>query len=142
MDQDVAASKLQALRRCTQRVAERLPRTAEQLATDPDAQDIISVNLQRAVQLCVDLALMIIADRALLPPANMGEAFSRLAEPGWISADVERAMRSAVGFRNISVHEYRRLDWLLVHHLVTDHLDDFQRFAGQLIAAGVIPLEK
>lgn len=133
MDQDIAASKLQALRRCTQRVAERLPPAPERLAADPDAQDIISVNLQRAVQLCVDLALMIIADRALLPP-------SRLAAQGWISADVERAMRSAVGFRNISVHEYRRLDWMLVHGLVSDHLDDFQRFAGQLVAAGVIPL--
>ena len=55
MDREVIEHKLESLRRCLQRVAEKCPSNPDKLGQDPDLQDIVTLNLSRAVQLCVDL---------------------------------------------------------------------------------------
>lgn len=51
MDRQVIAEKLESLRRSIKRVDERRPPSVEALLVDVDAQDILSVNLTRAVPL-------------------------------------------------------------------------------------------
>ena len=53
MDADILRAKLESLARCIKRIEGRRPVSAKALADDLDAQDIISLNLERAVQLCV-----------------------------------------------------------------------------------------
>ena len=52
MDREVIAQKLESLRHCLQRVETRCPADAQTLATDADLQDIVALNLSRAVQVC------------------------------------------------------------------------------------------
>ncbi|MEO8464164.1 MAG: HepT-like ribonuclease domain-containing protein [Gammaproteobacteria bacterium] len=80
---------------------ERPAATADALRADPDRQDILSLNITRAVQLCVDLA--------------MGDAFDLLAAEGVISVALCKRMRGAVGFCNIAVPSYQAIDWDIVH---------------------------
>ncbi|EQD58013.1 protein containing DUF86 [mine drainage metagenome] len=94
-----------------------------------DAQDIVAVNLTRAVQLCVDIASHWIAASGLPAPQTMGEAFARLADAGVLDAGLAQRLRGAVGFRNVAVHSYRAIDWQIVHTIVQRHLDDFGAFA-------------
>ncbi|MBC7624408.1 MAG: DUF86 domain-containing protein [Aeromicrobium sp.] len=52
--------------------------------------------------------------------------------------DSELALKlvSAVGFRNISVHEYAEVDWRIVIGVATTGLDDlraFGRWAAELV---------
>ncbi|WP_018860828.1 MULTISPECIES: hypothetical protein [unclassified Thioalkalivibrio] len=49
MDPRVVEQKLETLRYCVNRVNQRCSATAEELARDPDTQDIIALNLSRAV---------------------------------------------------------------------------------------------
>lgn len=56
MDKLILAEKLEALRRCVHRVEARRTAAVAALEVDVDAQDILSLNLTRAVQLCVDVA--------------------------------------------------------------------------------------
>jgi len=49
MDRDLIEAKLESLRRCVERIASKTSASADQLAGDPDSQDIIALNLQRAV---------------------------------------------------------------------------------------------
>ena len=49
MDQSLIEEKLEALQRCIRRIEEKRPSAAKILATDSDLQDIISLNLTRAV---------------------------------------------------------------------------------------------
>lgn len=51
MDREVIEQKLESLRRCLQRIKEKSPPSPETLAGDPDLQDILTLNLTRAVQL-------------------------------------------------------------------------------------------
>ena len=124
--------KLLSLKRCIDRVKITLPASASALNADIDAQDIISLNLQRAVQLCVDLAYSQIANAKLKVPDTMAAAFATLGDADLLPDDVVASMQSAVGFRNLSVHQYDEVDWDIVYAICTKHLADFQRFAAAL----------
>jgi uncharacterized protein YutE (UPF0331/DUF86 family) len=39
-----------------------------------------------------------------------------------------------VGFRNVAIHDYRRLDLDIVKSIVTSRLDDFLAFTSTLLA--------
>jgi uncharacterized protein YutE (UPF0331/DUF86 family) len=55
MDREVIEQKLESLRHCVRRIESRCPADAQTLASDPDLQDIVALNLSRAVQVCVDI---------------------------------------------------------------------------------------
>jgi hypothetical protein len=67
----VIFDKLESLRRCVQRVEDKRPDDPEVLLTDWDLQDILSLNLMRAVHLCVDVAAHVIASLDAPPPDTM-----------------------------------------------------------------------
>ena len=130
MDQQLVAQKLESLRRCIQRVESRLPDNLNALLADLDAQDIISLNLTRAVQLCVDIASHWLAEHPdATAPKTMAQAFEALAQSGVIDADLAARMRKSVGFRNVMAHNYDDINWAIVYAICTKHLGDFRTFA-------------
>lgn len=129
MDRAVVGRKLEALRHCVQRLRMRRAASAELLAADADLQDVLVLNLSRAVQLCVDIAAHLLSDTTQPIPRTMGETFVRLADAGLIDADLAQRLRRAVGFRNLAVHQYEVIDWTIVQALTGEPLADFDRFA-------------
>jgi uncharacterized protein YutE (UPF0331/DUF86 family) len=99
MDRSLVEAKLESLRRCVERIAAKTPSSADQLAQNPDLQDIIALNLQRAVQLSVDLATHLIAETDARPPSTMTENFEVLKNLQLISPALSERMTKAVGFR-------------------------------------------
>ncbi len=132
MDRKVIDEKLESLRRCVERIRSRCPEDPSLLVSDPDLQDIVSLNLTRAVQIGVDIAAVVISDSPLAAPDTMGEAFEALAELAVIDDELAARMKAAVGFRNIVIHSYQSIDWKIVHRLCTESLDDFQRLAADV----------
>ena len=128
MDRDVVTAKLESLRRCVERVRTRTPESAEELSASCDAQDIVCLNLERAVQACVDIAAHIVSDSECAVPDTMAGTFDALERQGVLSRELAERMRRAVGFRNISVHAYQTLDWEIVHSIATTRLGDFVEF--------------
>ncbi len=129
MDKSVVLSKLDSLSRCISRVEQKRPVRKADLAQDIDSQDIIMVNLQRAVQLCVDIGAIILSELDRPAPATMSEIFEELYDSGVIGHELTVDMRRSVGFRNIAVHAYRRIDWDIVWVIISEHLDQFRRYA-------------
>lgn len=134
MNEQILFSKLSSLKRCVDRIEIKTPSTPAQLLADVDSQDIIALNLQRAVQLCVDIASHIVADLNVRPPMTMAESFDCLHQAGILSPGLLNRMKKSVGFRNIAVHDYFAIDWNIVHALCTTHLDDFRHFAQEIMA--------
>ena len=128
----VILAKLDSLHRCLSRIESKIPESVKELEDDLDRQDIITLNLTRAVQICVDIATHIIADFDTPPPSSMSQSFDRLHQLKVISADTGERMKKAVGFRNVSVHEYQSIDWLIVFRIINEHLGDFKDFAKQV----------
>ncbi|MEI8141199.1 MAG: DUF86 domain-containing protein [bacterium] len=135
MDKDVLMNKLESLRRCVQRVQDKAPVSSDLLKGDYDLQDIIVLNLERAVQTCVDIGLHIISDLEIPVPDTMAETFKSLNRAGYLDDLATERMTKAVGFRNTAVHAYQEMDWEIVYRIITEHLDDFRDFSRQIIKA-------
>ena len=132
MDKQLIEEKLESLRRSISRVDEKYLASKDSLLTDLDAQDVITLNLTRAVQLSVDIAAHIVSESNLTPPSTMAESFSKLNELSIINDDLEKKMIKAVGFRNVAVHNYEAIDWNIVKSICEHHLDDFKQFAKMI----------
>lgn len=133
MDKDVVLNKLESLRRCLQRVQDKTPGSADLLVEDVDLQDIIALNLERAIQTSVDIGLHIISDLEVPVPETMAQTFDVLKKTGCLEAATAERMAKSVGFRNTAVHAYQEIDWDIVYCIITEHLDDFRDFARQII---------
>ncbi len=135
MDQLIIEQKIESLRRCLQRIAEKTPSDVDALARDPDLQDILVLNLTRAVQLCVDIGSHSISATDEPAPTTMGGVFVTLERLGVISTATADAMRKAVGFRNVAVHNYEAINWDIVFAICSKFLPDFQRFVTEVSSA-------
>ncbi len=134
MDCGVVDRKLEALHLALGRVRARRGATPEELAGDADRQDVVVLNLSRAVQLCVDVSMHLLVASGQPAPVTMGDAFAGLASKGVLTQDLAQKLRRAVGFRNIAVHNYGAMDWQLVHALASDgHLQDFEAFTAAVL---------
>lgn len=133
MDRLIVQKKLESLRRCLARVRDKQPASVVELTADLDLQDVLVLNLTRAVQVCVDIGAHMATDSNLPPPDTMGETFDHLAQAGLIDTELAGRMKKAVGFRNVAVHAYEAVDWHIVYAIVTHHLDDFESF-GRAVA--------
>ncbi len=135
MDKDVVLNKLESLRRCITRVQDKTPASPDLLSKDYDLQDIIVLNLERAVQACVDIGLHITSDLEVPVPDTMAETFINLNRAGILDVLTAERMTKAVGFRNTAVHAYQEMDWGIVYRIITEHLDDFRDFSRQIMKA-------
>lgn len=133
MDKDIVLNKLESLRRCIQRIQDKTPASANLLVEDYDLQDIIALNLERAIQTCVDIGLHIISDLEVSVPETMAQTFEVLKKVGCLDAATAECMAKSVGFRNTAVHAYQEIDWDIVYRIITEHLDDFRAFAQQTL---------
>lgn len=96
MDKDVVNRKMESLRRCIARIRSKMPITREALRSNYDLQDIIALNLERAVQICVDIAAHVISETEMPPPSTMAEGFERLAELQVLPPQLADSLQKAV----------------------------------------------
>ncbi len=128
--------KLESLRKHLHRIETKCSTDAYTLVADIDLQDIIALNLSRAVQICVDIGAHLIASMETLPPDTMGQRFDVLAQEGVPNNVLATNLIKAVGFQNIAVHNYESIYWIIVHHIVRHHLADFIEFAKVVALKG------
>lgn len=134
MDPEILKAKLESLSRCIGRIEGRRPASPAELVADLDAQDIITVNLERAVQLCVDAGSHLLLGTDSPSPDSMAGVFITLGTIGILTESLAQRMAKAAGFRNIAVHQYHSIDWDIVYSIVTSHLGDFREFAAAVLA--------
>nr|WP_255723661.1 DUF86 domain-containing protein [Sporosarcina sp. ACRSL] len=73
-------------------------------------QDSIVLNIQRACEASIDLAMHVVSERKLGVPKTSREAFKLLHEADLIDQNLSKTLMNTVGFRNIAVHEYQALE--------------------------------
>jgi uncharacterized protein YutE (UPF0331/DUF86 family) len=123
---DVILNKAAIIERCVARVREVHAGDDANLIEDPTRQDSILLNLQRACEASIELAMHVVRKRRLGLPQESREAFVLLEQAGLLSPDLARAMRAMVGFRNVAVHNYRELDLAIVSSIIRERLPDFE----------------
>lgn len=130
---DIVLNKAEIIERALARVHDTYTRHRQGLEQSFDAQDVILLNLQRACEASIDLAMHVVRMRGLGLPKDSKSAFSLLAQAQEISAQRADNLKKMTGFRNIAVHDYRELDWAIVRSIIETHCDDLGVFASEMV---------
>ena len=97
-------------------------------------QDAILLNLQRSCELCIDIANIAVKENKLGLPCSSKESFILLKEAGIIDQDLCKKLSNMVGFRNILVHSYEKMNLELMEKIIsTNKLQDLVEFANIII---------
>jgi len=131
MIDDVAINKAAIIRRCLARVREEFRDDPARLE-DFTIQDSVVLNLLRACEAAIDLAMHAVAEARLGIPQSSRDAFDLLQASGRLTEASASAMKNMVGFRNIGVHAYQELSLPLLEAILARHLDDFERYLAEL----------
>jgi uncharacterized protein YutE (UPF0331/DUF86 family) len=128
MSDDVLLNKIGIIQNCLKRISEEYLGHENEFDFNNTKQDSVILNLQRACEAALDLGTRIIRLKQLGLPQQSREVFSILEKNKLISPKISQSMQSMVGFRNIAVHDYQKLNLAIVHAILENHLTDFQEF--------------
>ena len=96
----------------------------------PEASFVVrAATIAAFMMLTSAVAAHVIASSSSPAPDTMSDAFDVLAREGVIQPALAERLKQAVGFRNIAVHQYKRIDWAIVHGIARTRLGDFAEFA-------------
>ena len=131
MPDDVVIQKLASIDRCLRAIRDYLGGDLSKLQ-EPIVLDAVVLNLQRACEQAIDAACREVSRRGLGVPTDSADAFTLLERERLLSPEVAERMRRMVGFRNVAIHEYRKLDPTVVRTVVEHRLGDFVALCREL----------
>ncbi|MFJ7931614.1 DUF86 domain-containing protein [Peribacillus sp. NPDC096448] len=132
MKNDVILNKISVIERCMNRVKVVYENNPENLK-DYTKQDSIILNIQRACEASIDLAMHIVAEQKLGLPQTSRDAFDMLHGALIIDEITVKRLKAMVGFRNIAVHDYQTVNIDILQQIVTNHLEDFTDYTKQIL---------
>lgn len=133
MVSDVILNKITVIERYYARIKDVYAGDPDNL-TDFTKQDSIVLNIQRACEACIDLAMHVSAEKKFGIPQKSREVFELLHANKVILEETATNMKSMVGFRNIAVHDYQAINTIILKEIIEHHLDDFKSFTKQILA--------
>jgi uncharacterized protein YutE (UPF0331/DUF86 family) len=133
MADDVLINKAASIERSVARAREEYAKDPASFATDYTRQDAAILNIQRACEAALDMGQHLIRREGLGVPQSARDVFELLAQGGWVTADLATALKHMVGYRNIAVHEYQRLQLPITVAVITRHLDDFLAYTSAVL---------
>ena len=133
MASDVLLNKVATIERCLARVESEYQGHEDELESNYTRQDSIILNLQRACEASIDAAMHLVRVNKLGVPQESRDAFDMLAEAGVINAILCERLKAMVGFRNVAVHDYRKLNLEVVRKIIHEHLGDFREFGRTVL---------
>lgn len=100
---------------------------------DWKTQRIVERTLQIMIELCIDIANHLVSDKGMRLPTGYADTFKVLMEEKIIGKDLFKIMEKMAKFRNIIVHQYEKIDHVIVVSILHKNLGDFERFKKAII---------
>lgn len=129
MPDDVIVAKAEIIERCIKRAREELAASPD-FASDYTRQDAAILNVERACEAAIDGMNRIVKLRGLGAPASTRDGYDRLVRAGVIEQSLADRLMRMVAFRNLAVHQYRKLDLAIVRAVIEKSLDDLLEFSA------------
>ena len=123
--------KISFIERYKKRVLDVYAQNPENLK-DFIKQDSIILNIQRAIEACVFLAMYIVSQERLGLPQTTQEAFDMLQSNSIIDEEIANRMKAMVDFRNIAIRDYQDIDLNILQQIIDKHIEDFTSFTKQI----------
>ncbi|QHS23988.1 DUF86 domain-containing protein [Virgibacillus sp. MSP4-1] len=133
MVSDVVLNKAETIERCIKRIVDVYSDNPDNL-NDFTKQDSIILNIQRACEASIDLAMHMVSERKLGLPKSSRDAFKMLEEENIIDKKLAKSLKSMVGFRNIAVHDYQAIKLDILQAIIEKHLHDFKDYTRIILS--------
>lgn len=127
---NISLNKAGIIERCIRRMHEEY-RAAPDLG-DYTHLDALILNIERACQAAIDLAMHIVASHHLGIPQSSAEAFTLLDKAGRLDNTLARRLSQMTGFRNVAIHQYQDIDPDIIHHIMQDGWKDLAAFCNAI----------
>ncbi len=131
-DMDIILAKVGNIQRPLRRIKETTGLRSESLE-NIDKQDIFILNLQRAIEATLDIAIHIVASEGLGLATTIKENFKLLRDAGIIDDKLMKKMQAMVGFRNIAIHDYTSIELDILKSILSNNLKDIEEFYTVII---------
>jgi uncharacterized protein YutE (UPF0331/DUF86 family) len=126
VDKDLILAKAGSVRKRLSRIASKRQTDVESFEKDLDSQEIVLFNIQMAIQDCIDIAAHIISEKGWGVPGSTNEMFYLLEENDFVNRDLTEKMVKCVGFRNLLVHAYSRIEVDRVFEITHKDIHDLE----------------
>lgn len=133
IDKDVILAKIGSVKKYLKRIKNVSKISLQTFLNDIDVQDIILFNIQLAVQNCIDIAAHIVSQEDMGMPGSTNEMFYLLEDNNYINNLLTEKMVKAVGFRNLIVHEYGKLDLKRAYDISQNNINDLNDFLKEIL---------
>ena len=130
---DIVYNKIAIIENCLKRINEEYLDHEKELDLNFTKQDSIILNLQRACEASIDLGTHIIRLKKMGVPQTSRDVFIILNKENVISLELSNKLQSMVGFRNIAVHDYQKINLAIIHSILEKRLLDFTDFTKAMI---------
>lgn len=131
LEKDAILSKISIVKNCL-RTIRKVTKEDPKALSDVVVQDVFVLNLQRAIQAAIDMANLIISEKSLQLPASYKDSFVILLKEGILKEETAERMQKMVGFRNIAIHDYQKLDLKILKAILSKHLKDLESFCVEI----------
>lgn len=128
----VIINKYEIIKRCINRINEEYADNPDSLE-DYRKEDCIVLNLQRACEAVIDIAMYKVSTKRLGVPQSKREAIELLYKNNLIEEKCYNNIKNMIGFRNIAVHDYRKIEPEILQDVIENHLKDLEDFAKNFI---------
>lgn len=121
-------NKSETLSKCLKRIEDEYREHEVDFKVNFTVQDAILLNLERAIQACIDAGAHIVRMQNLGVPQTNRDIFITLFEHGYISNELSLSLQQMVGFRNILVHDYKQINLDIVVAIIKINVVDIEKF--------------
>ncbi len=126
---DVIENKISAIREYLDILERYKQYSVEEITNNVDIRGAVERYLHLATQATIDLAEAFISAKNFRKPTTLSESFYILKDKDVINEELYRKLINMAGFRNVIVHDYRKIDYNLVHNILHKNLEDILEFS-------------
>lgn len=131
INNDLVLAKISSIDRCLKRIETTTQGDPKKLKNF-DIQDVFVLNLQRAIQISIDLASHLVSAQNLGVPKTLRESFELLEKANVLESSLAKRLSKMVGFRNIAIHEYQLINEEILESIFTERLGDLKEFIAAI----------
>ena len=113
---NVSFNKAAIIERCIRRMREEYE--ADKNLSNQTHLDALILNIERACQAAIDLAMHTVSVDHLGMPQSSAESFKLLQQAGKIDTVLASRLGGMTGFRNIAIHQYQDIDPDVIHFIM------------------------
>lgn len=125
-------NKTEIVKRCIRRAKDEYDGNPENLE-NYTKQDSVTLNIQRACEAVIDLGMHVIAERGLGIPQTSRDTFDILQNNKIIGNEMSERLKAMIGFRNIAINNYQRLNLKIIQAIIEKDLKDLLYFTDVIL---------